>query len=87
MIFDPLVVASRVLLFVLSYFFARPFWWFATVLRHISSWRILIYSGDADSAVPFIGTQRWIQCLNSPITSDWANWNYEGAYCDAISFP
>jgi len=42
-----------------------------------TNWRILVYSGDADSAVPFIGTQRWIQCLEQPITRDWTRWYYQ----------
>jgi serine carboxypeptidase-like clade 2 len=43
-----------------------------------TNWRILVYSGDADSAVPFIGTQRWIECLHLPVVQDWSNWMYEG---------
>jgi serine carboxypeptidase-like clade 2 len=39
-----------------------------------TTWKIIIYSGDADSAVPFLGTQRWISCLNRPIKKDWYNW-------------
>jgi len=41
-----------------------------------TDWRILIYSGDADSAVPTVGTQRWINCLGQPIVNDWAPWMY-----------
>jgi len=39
-----------------------------------TDWSILIFSGDADSAVPFIGTQKWIDCLGQPIKKDWRNW-------------
>jgi len=39
-----------------------------------TDWSILIFSGDADSAVPFIGTQKWIDCLGQPIVQDWRNW-------------
>jgi len=38
---------------------------------------IMIYSGDADSAVPFIGTQRWIKCLGQPVKRDWHSWEWE----------
>jgi len=41
-------------------------------------WRILVVSGDADSAVPFIDTQRWITCLNNPVVRDWYNWEIKG---------
>eukprot|EP00339_Tiarina_fusa_P010167 CAMPEP_0117023382 /NCGR_PEP_ID=MMETSP0472-20121206/17459_1 /TAXON_ID=693140 ORGANISM="Tiarina fusus, Strain LIS" /NCGR_SAMPLE_ID=MMETSP0472 /ASSEMBLY_ACC=CAM_ASM_000603 /LENGTH=461 /DNA_ID=CAMNT_0004729489 /DNA_START=18 /DNA_END=1403 /DNA_ORIENTATION=+ len=41
-----------------------------------TSWRILIYSGDVDSAVPTIGTQRWIECLGQPVINPWRPWYY-----------
>lgn len=41
-----------------------------------TDWRILIFSGDVDSAVPTIGTQRWINCLGQPIVNDWSPWYY-----------
>jgi hypothetical protein len=52
----------------------------------------LIYSGDADSAVPFIGTQKWIDCLDRPVTKKWHNWMVDGDVAgsridyDGISF-
>jgi serine carboxypeptidase-like clade 2 len=39
-----------------------------------TDWRILIWSGDVDAAVPFEGTQKWIECLGQPVTTDWKNW-------------
>lgn len=49
-----------------------------------TNWRILIFSGDVDSAVPYLGTQRWITCLQAPLVKDWQNWYFEsqvaGAY-------
>ena len=34
----------------------------------------LTRSGDADAAVPYIGTERWIECLGRPVAQDWAPW-------------
>jgi hypothetical protein len=39
-----------------------------------TTWRILVWSGDADAAVPFEGTQRWVECLGQPVKEDWAQW-------------
>jgi len=41
-----------------------------------TDWRILIFSGDVDAAVPTIGTQRWINCLNLPVKNRWRPWYY-----------
>jgi len=41
-------------------------------------WKILIFSGDVDSAVPFTGTLRWIECLGRPVVQDWRNWWLDG---------
>ncbi|XP_011627623.1 serine carboxypeptidase-like 7 isoform X1 [Amborella trichopoda] len=38
----------------------------------------LIYSGDHDSSVPFIGTQAWIRSLEFPIIDDWRAWLVDG---------
>ena len=43
-----------------------------------TNWRILVFSGDVDSAVPTIGTQRWIDCLGQPIVNKWRPWMYNG---------
>lgn len=49
-----------------------------------TDWRILIFSGDVDSAVPFLGTQRWVTCLKQPTVTTWNNWYFNtqvaGAY-------
>lgn len=47
---------------------------FPRFLKEAPHWRIAVVSGTADSAVPFIGTERWMECLKQPITSDWAAW-------------
>ena len=38
------------------------------------SWRILIFSGDFDSVVPFLSTQRWIHCLGLSVKKSWYPW-------------
>ncbi|KAK9983230.1 hypothetical protein SO802_032755 [Lithocarpus litseifolius] len=41
-------------------------------------YRSLIYSGDHDITVPFLGTQAWITSLNYSIVDDWRSWNVQG---------
>ena len=36
--------------------------------------RIMIYSGDTDGAVPFVGTREWIRKLNLPIVTPYHSW-------------
>ncbi|XP_072973692.1 serine carboxypeptidase-like 7 [Typha angustifolia] len=38
-------------------------------------YRALVYSGDHDFGVPFLGTEAWIRSLNFPIVDDWRSWN------------
>ncbi|XP_078149529.1 serine carboxypeptidase-like 2 [Carex rostrata] len=47
--------------------------------RNITSkgYPALIYSGDHDVMVPFVGTQAWIRSLNFSIVDDWRPW-YSG---------
>ncbi|KAI4366493.1 hypothetical protein MLD38_022364 [Melastoma candidum] len=40
--------------------------------------RSLIYSGDHDMIIPFLGTQAWIRSLNYSIVDDWRSWVVEG---------
>jgi len=35
-------------------------------------------SGDADAAVPFLGTERWMECLQRPVANDWRKWELDG---------
>ncbi|KAJ1289338.1 hypothetical protein BS78_02G156600 [Paspalum vaginatum] len=41
-------------------------------------YRSLVYSGDHDMAVPYIGTQSWIRYLNFSIVDDWRPWYADG---------
>jgi serine carboxypeptidase-like clade 2 len=49
-----------------------------------TDWKVLVFSGDADSAVPFIGTQRWISCLKRPVKKDWSNWQHDGQTAGSV---
>ncbi|KAI7979679.1 Serine carboxypeptidase-like 6, partial [Camellia lanceoleosa] len=41
-------------------------------------YKFLIYSGDHDMVVPFLGTQAWIRALNYSIVDDWRSWWVQG---------
>uniref|UniRef100_A0ACD5UE21 Uncharacterized protein n=1 Tax=Avena sativa TaxID=4498 RepID=A0ACD5UE21_AVESA len=41
-------------------------------------YRALVYSGDHDSVVPFLGTQAWVRSLGFPIVDDWRAWHLHG---------
>uniref|UniRef100_A0A1D1ZIQ2 Serine carboxypeptidase-like 18 n=1 Tax=Anthurium amnicola TaxID=1678845 RepID=A0A1D1ZIQ2_9ARAE len=43
-----------------------------------SGYRALVYSGDHDAVVPFLGTQAWIRSLNFPVVDDWHSWSVDG---------
>ena len=40
-------------------------------------WKILVVSGTADSAVPFMGTERWMNCLKRPVVNDFRKWTLD----------
>ncbi|PKI72459.1 serine carboxypeptidase-like 7 [Punica granatum] len=55
--------------------------------------RSLIYSGDHDMIVPFLGTQAWIRSLNYSIVDDWRPWmvgaqigGYTRTYANQMTF-
>ncbi|OEL38429.1 Serine carboxypeptidase-like 18 [Dichanthelium oligosanthes] len=41
-------------------------------------YRALVYSGDHDLIVPFLGTHAWIRSLNFSIVDDWRAWHLAG---------
>ncbi|TVU31480.1 hypothetical protein EJB05_23167 [Eragrostis curvula] len=41
-------------------------------------YRSLVYSGDHDLVVPFIGTQAWIKSLNFSVVDKWRPWYVDG---------
>lgn len=47
---------------------------FPRFFKEAPHWRIAVVSGTADSAVPFIGTERWMECLGQPVAADWTAW-------------
>ncbi|EXC12635.1 Serine carboxypeptidase-like 18 [Morus notabilis] len=56
-------------------------------------YRALIYSGDHDMMIPYIGSQAWIESLNIPIVSQWRPWlvdhqiaGYVTEYSNGITF-
>ena len=40
----------------------------------IKKHQILIYSGDTDGCVPYVGTEQWTRGLNFTVTNDWHQW-------------
>ncbi|KAL6642603.1 hypothetical protein ACP70R_020784 [Stipagrostis hirtigluma subsp. patula] len=54
----------------------------STVKYHLDvttkGYRSLIYSGDHDMVVPFIGTQAWIRSLNFSVVANWRPWYVDG---------
>ncbi|KAK9163654.1 hypothetical protein Syun_004556 [Stephania yunnanensis] len=56
-------------------------------------YRSLIYSGDRDLNIPFIGTEAWIKSLNYSIVDDWRPWfvdrqvaGYTRTYANNMTF-
>jgi len=47
--------------------------WIYPLLK-AGGYKILVYSGDTDGAVPTYGTTRWIQDLNWDVKEDWKAW-------------
>ncbi|KAL0926147.1 hypothetical protein M5K25_004541 [Dendrobium thyrsiflorum] len=41
-------------------------------------YRALVYSGDHDMVIPFVGTKQWIRSLNFSILDEWRSWKVGG---------
>jgi len=41
-------------------------------------WKIWVVSGDADAAVPFLGTERWMECLGRELVVPQEAWMMDG---------
>nr|BAB03129.1 serine carboxypeptidase [Arabidopsis thaliana] len=59
----------------------------------IEGYRSLVFSGDHDMLVPFLGTQAWIRSLNYSIVDDWRPWmvqnqvaGYTRTYANKMTF-
>lgn len=54
----------------------------STVEHHLSlitkGYRAMVYNGDHDSKISFVGTQAWIRYLNLSIAEDWRPWYVAG---------
>ncbi|KAG2322491.1 hypothetical protein Bca52824_015704 [Brassica carinata] len=59
----------------------------------INGYRSLIFSGDHDLGVPYLGTQAWIRSLNYSVIDDWRPWlinhklaGYTRTYANKMTF-
>jgi len=41
-----------------------------------TNYRLWVYSGDADTVINFIGTEKWVYDLRRPVQSKWNSWSY-----------
>ncbi|XP_048231658.1 serine carboxypeptidase-like 18 isoform X2 [Ricinus communis] len=48
------------------------------------SYRALIFSGDHDLAIPYVGTHQWIESLKLKTTSDWKPWFVEDQFAGNV---
>jgi len=50
----------------------------------LPQYKVLVYSGDQDTVINFLGTQRWVLDLQYPVTSSWGPWFYDQGYGSQI---
>ncbi|MQL99403.1 hypothetical protein Taro_032128 [Colocasia esculenta] len=54
----------------------------SSVVYHLNltsgGYRALVYSGDHDAIMPYIGTEAWIRTLNYSIVDRWRSWHVDG---------
>ncbi|CAL9159742.1 serine carboxypeptidase-like 17 isoform X2 [Musa acuminata AAA Group] len=43
-----------------------------------SGYRALVYSGDHDMLIPFVGTNHWTRSLNFSVIDNWRSWHVDG---------
>jgi len=41
-----------------------------------TDYKIIVFSGDADTVVNFVGTEEWIASLGRPVSEKWSAWYY-----------
>lgn len=46
----------------------------------ISKYQMLIYAGDTDGCVPYVGTEKWTRSLNYTVINDWHQWFSKPSY-------
>lgn len=50
----------------------------------INKYQMLIYSGDTDGCVPYVGTEKWTRDLNFTVTNDWHQWMSETTHSSTL---
>ena len=60
---------------------------FPKFFKQAPHWKIAVVSGTADAAVPFLGTERWMECLNQPVLDDWKLWYMNGDVAVRATLP
>ena len=43
---------------------------------------MLIYSGDVDGCIPYVGSEAWVQGMGFPVDDPWTMWT-----CDSLGIP
>ncbi|URD95772.1 serine carboxypeptidase-like [Musa troglodytarum] len=54
----------------------------SSIKHHLSvtsgGYRALVYSGDHDMLIPFVGTKQWTRSLNFSVIDNWRSWHVDG---------
>ena len=50
----------------------------------IQKYQILIYSGEADGCVPYVGTEAWTRGLNYTVVDDWHQWTAQPKFDEGV---
>ncbi|CAL9083450.1 unnamed protein product [Musa textilis] len=54
----------------------------SSIKHHLSvtsgGYRALVYSGDHDMLIPFVGTKQWTRSLNFSVVDNWRSWHVDG---------